>query len=882
MKAIKKRLGSLLIVGAMLAQMTPVFGVMNLTSTQADISKGATTVVLQLDNPVMLVDGLPQNVDPTGEVSPVIRNDRTLLPMRAVVEALGCTVEWNAKTSVATVLYEDRSVEFWLNNKKIRVDKTEVKTIDVAPIIMHERTMLPIRYLEEIGFTVEWEPLTRSVIITNEYITNTINVQTVAGKAIDPEKLGEGKLISQNENDYEISYPDAAKTRAAREAFAKSPDVKFCQPQRVLYTSAFSSYVPEKIGGDRYLAYLGDKKLTDTVKIAILDTGVEYHSNYAQRRFVRGEIDIVNNDNKADDDNGHGTQMAGIITDLTPQNVEILPIKVLDAQGRGTDTDIAQGIRYAVAEEVDVILIGANGSVPNASYSKIIADAVAQAKAAHIPVVAPAGNERLDTKFSVISANDEVFTASSVDKNGEFSKFSNFGSNIVAASYGEDVKTTTKGGKFLNIIGTSASAATLASVLANYKLENDRAKYDDFIAFIEKNTIDKGTAGVDTKYGNGILDFSNYYGSTIVDPGQKPEESGVKTYTIEGDSVSVQYNLTTPIMIKEVYNNGTSKILTFDEAVAKGVKVVSLNEEIATISSVGMVRGIKIGTTDLRLEFKIDGKLVINTIPKGISVIQPKERDYVKFIPSKSVIAVGDTFTVKAVLVYKDGTEDELTGSQYEIISLDKGIVDKISTGEFYGIKEGPASLGFKNDVGLNNVTVKYNGVKVQQPSGITFGIRGIVAEGVAGKDYNILTDARVSVYNFKGEFLEAKTVANNGNYYMFDRLAEGSYKVKVTRSGYTDYSFDASVRSGKNTTIDVDMSQTLYTVSGIAYYENEPLVKKALTYKFEGTDKVYAIVTNEIGVFSTPEKFADGNIIFNYNGRDIKVGTRDTIRLRY
>jgi secreted trypsin-like serine protease len=102
-----------------------------------------------------------------------------------------------------------------------------------------------------------------------------------------------------------------------------------------------------------------------SVMVAIIDTGVAVaHPDLAGAR-LRTDIDydFINSDNNADDDNGHGTHVAGIVAASTDNGIgvagicadcEILPVKVLDAEGSGAVSTIAQGLRYAADKGADI------------------------------------------------------------------------------------------------------------------------------------------------------------------------------------------------------------------------------------------------------------------------------------------------------------------------------------------------------------------------------------------------------------------------------------------------------------------------------------------------------------------------------------------------
>lgn len=71
-----------------------------------------------------------------------------------------------------------------------------------------------------------------------------------------------------------------------------------------------------------------------------MDTGINHTHELFEGRIISGGYDYIDNDGYPDDANGHGTHVAGIICQMTPDNVKILPLKVMDGDGRGTSTEI--------------------------------------------------------------------------------------------------------------------------------------------------------------------------------------------------------------------------------------------------------------------------------------------------------------------------------------------------------------------------------------------------------------------------------------------------------------------------------------------------------------------------------------------------------------
>jgi len=131
------------------------------------------TITLQPDNPYMTVNGVQKEIDPGRGTKPVIIKEwsRTVVPIRAIVEALGGTISWDGVARKVTIKLKGKIIELWIDNPKAKVND-ETKWIDpnnhnVKPIIINQRTMLPLRFVaESLGCTVDWNPDTKTITIT--------------------------------------------------------------------------------------------------------------------------------------------------------------------------------------------------------------------------------------------------------------------------------------------------------------------------------------------------------------------------------------------------------------------------------------------------------------------------------------------------------------------------------------------------------------------------------------------------------------------------------------------------------------------------------------------------------------------------------------------
>ncbi|MDD2870414.1 MAG: S8 family serine peptidase [Candidatus Gracilibacteria bacterium] len=101
-------------------------------------------------------------------------------------------------------------------------------------------------------------------------------------------------------------------------------------------------------------------------KVGVLDTGIDYtHTDLSNHYNSTLSYDFINEDTDAMDDNGHGTQVSGLIT-----NSELIGLKVLDANGLGTTYDILEAIDYAKTNNIKVLNMSFGG-IGDASTSTV-------------------------------------------------------------------------------------------------------------------------------------------------------------------------------------------------------------------------------------------------------------------------------------------------------------------------------------------------------------------------------------------------------------------------------------------------------------------------------------------------------------------------------
>jgi len=257
--------------------------------------------------------------------------------------------------------------------------------------------------------------------------------------------------------------------------------------------------------------------------VAVVDSGVQAdHPDLAGR--VGQGYDVVQNDTTAQDGDGHGTHVSGIIAAASGNGIgvesvapgaTIMPIRVLGDDGGGSTDDVARGVDYARTHGANVINLSLGSEVPliGATGGDAFDAAVHRAIAAGIVVVAAAGNNGVPV-CEQPAAGDGLLCVGAVDKRRQRSFFSSFGSGLglvapggsggsATGMPGEDVLSTFKGSAYEALAGTSQAAPHVSGVAA--LLVSRGVRGQAAVKRILATATDLGTPGNDAEYGAGLV-----------------------------------------------------------------------------------------------------------------------------------------------------------------------------------------------------------------------------------------------------------------------------------------------------------------------------------------------------------------------------------------
>lgn len=250
---------------------------------------------------------------------------------------------------------------------------------------------------------------------------------------------------------------------------------------------------------------LNTKKKRRKIKVAIIDSGVDYSDDIdiaCRKNFIPDEDNVPI---LFEDGSGHGTSVAGIIAakdnneGITgiDEDVELYSAKVLDENNCAPISRVIEAINWAIDENVDII----NMSFGTSTYSETLQNTIRRAKAEGILLIASAGN---GGRVEYPAAYDEVLAVGAVGPDGKISEESSTGIEIDVTAPGEQICSTGAFGGIMISGGTSMAAPHVTGIAAVLWQKNRNAPAD----FIEKLICSSAKeAGDRNQYGAGIVDL---------------------------------------------------------------------------------------------------------------------------------------------------------------------------------------------------------------------------------------------------------------------------------------------------------------------------------------------------------------------------------------
>ena len=283
-------------------------------------------------------------------------------------------------------------------------------------------------------------------------------------------------------------------------------------PTDPLYTSNQRSYTTTVRLPAAWDRSTGSRK----IQIAVLDTGADLDHPDLSGKLLPG-WNAIHPGASVDDDNGHGTFVAGVAAGRTNNGTgvagvawlsRVMPVKVLGANGSGTDADVVEGIQWAVNAGADVINLSLSGEGRSAALDTWVKYAVDH----NVVVVAAAGNDGVDVP-NYPAASPGVVSVGATDPSGQLAHFSNWGDTVDLVAPGMDIVSTARGGGYAIGDGTSFACPLTAGVAALVRAREPGLAARDVAARLIDSTKDVAGQGRDPWTGRGLLDAAAAVGA---------------------------------------------------------------------------------------------------------------------------------------------------------------------------------------------------------------------------------------------------------------------------------------------------------------------------------------------------------------------------------
>jgi thermitase len=310
-------------------------------------------------------------------------------------------------------------------------------------------------------------------------------------------------------NTHVLELPAGADEVKAVQALKKDKRLKYAELDYVLMPAASvtdpsysSSWALPKIGAPT----AWDSAIGSGITVAILDTGVDGSHPDLKANLVPGWNMFDNNSNTSDVF-GHGTKVAGTVAMVAnngagsagvAHGARIMPVRISKTDGTASISTIAQGINWAADNGAKV----ANVSYAVASYSTVQSAANYMRSKGGVVVVSAGNNNTLQT----YAADDSMLNVAATDSSDAKASFSNFGNAIDLAAPGVSIYSTTNGGGYANVSGTSFSSPITAATVALMMSANGKLSPADVDKIIKSTALDLGSAGFDQYFGFGRID----------------------------------------------------------------------------------------------------------------------------------------------------------------------------------------------------------------------------------------------------------------------------------------------------------------------------------------------------------------------------------------
>ena len=496
-------------------------------------------------------------------------NGTYIVSMKQFSKITGDSCSMRSSNDGILIQHGDFSVALNLKDNLMVVNNDEYSYITSPLTKKNNEYYFPVENVAEgLGYSVTENK--SEMTLSRDYQSKRLLVKTEA-EIKDTQNAVATAVVADDL--YALQYTSETKAKDACEYFNSQKNIDFAEPDTIVTvqeentensmtknavnnaaentsSSTYYSWGAEAMDVGDYTDYLksnvGESNLKNVV-IAVLDTGIDTDHPWFSGRIANNGVNFSSSVSSSsyayEDVYGHGTHVSGIISNLTMDNVKILPIKVMNDQGYGYTSTIIEGIDYVTQQKQN----GQNICAMNLSLGEAGApsedcsayqEAIGDAYTAGVLTVVAAGNDGTDAGNTAPANTPSAITVAAVGQSGTnyfCPGWSNYGSCIDLSAPGYQIESAWVGGGTAVESGTSMAAphvtAAIALLYSNSLKSYTLQGIEDTLNYF---ALDLGASGWDQSFGAGMVCLKNAYSDSM-----KPVEFSKTT-----SECSTAFNLT--------------------------------------------------------------------------------------------------------------------------------------------------------------------------------------------------------------------------------------------------------------------------------------------------------------------------------------------------
>ena len=480
-----------------------------------------SSITFTENSSVMIVDREEINTKP-----PVVKKGEVLLPLLDIAQIIDAEI----------VTDKNKKIKIIENDEELNIPTTDTNS-----------PMISVDDVEEI-LNLEVDINENEIKLTSPYQMKQLVVQTKSGKKLN-ELYGAIQYACDGKGTYLLQYATIKDTKKAHSLFENAHDIEYALPNKFIQstekrtTSKFTKSKPrmftqyflenfnslftpvanetavnsssvtltnrwgaERISADMFKDYIKENDIDNSVIVAVADSGIDLNHPFLSDRIIEGGN--FSSSNLIHDANGHGTHVSGIVVDRTPDNVKIMPLKVLDDKGEGSDLTVNLGIRHAVDNGADVINLSLGGECN--SQNCIMKRGLDYAFEKDVLVISASGNENKNTSNFCPAKFNETMTVAASDRTDKRASFSNYGKAVDIAAPGTSINSSLPGNTYGNKNGTSTAAPHVSAAAAMLIADDENISPQTIRTLLQESAKHPNNIARDDYFGVGILDLSIY------------------------------------------------------------------------------------------------------------------------------------------------------------------------------------------------------------------------------------------------------------------------------------------------------------------------------------------------------------------------------------